>query len=229
MKTATAPTRVRTPRRLGREAEARRAPPEGRAGGREPRDPAAAPGRPPGARHPAGARGRRARLRDCPVFNALEAALAAASSDGVPRRPLQHPARPPPPHRRGSRPRRPSSAACRASPSGPRAPSTAPPSARARCGRTATTRARCARRARCATPSSTCCTTGRRRCPAPRASTRAPRGSGSTAGRGRGRSGACRQPTQEPPVRAARTWLLATGWRRHGLIGFDEHPQAPPG
>jgi putative transposase len=29
---------------------------------------------------------------------------------------------------------------------------------------------------------------------------------------------------QPPPVRAARTWLLTTGWRRHGLIGFDEHP-----
>ena len=26
------------------------------------------------------------------------------------------------------------------------------------------------------------------------------------------------------PVRAARTWLLTTGWRRHGLIGFDERP-----
>jgi hypothetical protein len=27
------------------------------------------------------------------------------------------------------------------------------------------------------------------------------------------------------PVRAARTWLLTTGWRRHGLIGFDERPR----
>jgi hypothetical protein len=28
-----------------------------------------------------------------------------------------------------------------------------------------------------------------------------------------------------PPVRAARTWLLTTGWRRHGLIGLDERPR----
>ncbi len=28
------------------------------------------------------------------------------------------------------------------------------------------------------------------------------------------------------PVRAARTWLLTTGWRRHGLIGFDERPRS---
>src|SRR5688572_4617102 len=26
------------------------------------------------------------------------------------------------------------------------------------------------------------------------------------------------------PVRRARTWLLATGWRRHGAIAFDERP-----
>ncbi len=29
---------------------------------------------------------------------------------------------------------------------------------------------------------------------------------------------------QASPVRAGRTWLLTTGWRRHGLIGFDERP-----
>jgi REP element-mobilizing transposase RayT len=28
-----------------------------------------------------------------------------------------------------------------------------------------------------------------------------------------------------PPVRAARTWLLTTGWRQLGLIGFDEQPR----
>jgi hypothetical protein len=32
-------------------------------------------------------------------------------------------------------------------------------------------------------------------------------------------------PDQTPPVRAARTWLLTTGWRRLGLIGFDEQPR----
>jgi len=34
--------------------------------------------------------------------------------------------------------------------------------------------------------------------------------------------------SQPPPVRAARTWLLTTGWRRHGLIGFDEHLRPEP-
>jgi REP element-mobilizing transposase RayT len=35
-----------------------------------------------------------------------------------------------------------------------------------------------------------------------------------------------RPPAGVPvPVRAARTWLLTTGWRRLGLIGFDEQPQ----
>lgn len=29
---------------------------------------------------------------------------------------------------------------------------------------------------------------------------------------------------QAPPTRRARTWLLAVGWRRHGLIRFDETP-----
>jgi hypothetical protein len=38
-----------------------------------------------------------------------------------------------------------------------------------------------------------------------------------------------RPPWAEPPpgrapVRAARTWLLTRGWRRHGLIAFDERP-----
>jgi REP element-mobilizing transposase RayT len=37
-------------------------------------------------------------------------------------------------------------------------------------------------------------------------------------------------PTDVPtPVRAARTWLLTTGWRRRGLIGFDEQPRLPAG
>ena len=32
-------------------------------------------------------------------------------------------------------------------------------------------------------------------------------------------------PTDKPPpVCAPKTWLLATGWRRHGLIGADEGP-----
>ena len=32
-------------------------------------------------------------------------------------------------------------------------------------------------------------------------------------------------PPDEPsPVRAPRTWLLTTGWRRRGLIGFEERP-----
>ena len=39
------------------------------------------------------------------------------------------------------------------------------------------------------------------------------------------------EPRQEaaspPPVASARTWLLTTGWRRHGLIGFEEHPARP--
>ncbi|HEY3357420.1 MAG TPA: transposase [Polyangia bacterium] len=29
---------------------------------------------------------------------------------------------------------------------------------------------------------------------------------------------------ERPPVRAPRTWLLTTAWRRHGLIAFDERP-----
>jgi putative transposase len=33
---------------------------------------------------------------------------------------------------------------------------------------------------------------------------------------------------QPSPVHAARTWLLTTGWRRHGLIGFDERPLPDP-
>jgi putative transposase len=32
----------------------------------------------------------------------------------------------------------------------------------------------------------------------------------------------------DPPITwAPRTWLAQTGWRRHGLIGFDEAPQPP--
>jgi REP element-mobilizing transposase RayT len=30
-----------------------------------------------------------------------------------------------------------------------------------------------------------------------------------------------------PAVAAARTWLLGVGWRRHGLVGFDEEPRPP--
>jgi REP element-mobilizing transposase RayT len=34
-------------------------------------------------------------------------------------------------------------------------------------------------------------------------------------------------PCEAPgPVSAARTWLLAVGWRRHGLIGTRESPRA---
>jgi len=29
-----------------------------------------------------------------------------------------------------------------------------------------------------------------------------------------------------PPVVAARTWLAAVGWRRHGLLGLDERPRS---
>ena len=29
------------------------------------------------------------------------------------------------------------------------------------------------------------------------------------------------------PVRAPRTWLAGVGWRRHGLVRFDERPHAP--
>ena len=31
-------------------------------------------------------------------------------------------------------------------------------------------------------------------------------------------------PEEAPVVRPARTWLLTTGWKRLGLIGFDERP-----
>jgi len=34
--------------------------------------------------------------------------------------------------------------------------------------------------------------------------------------------------SQPSPVCAPRTWLLTTGWRRHGLIGFDERPRSEP-
>lgn len=33
-------------------------------------------------------------------------------------------------------------------------------------------------------------------------------------------------PADDPPTVAPRTWLLATGWRRHGLIRVDEVPAA---
>jgi hypothetical protein len=32
-------------------------------------------------------------------------------------------------------------------------------------------------------------------------------------------------PTSPPPVRAAETWLLHTGWRRHGLLSVHEMPR----
>ena len=32
-------------------------------------------------------------------------------------------------------------------------------------------------------------------------------------------------PTSPPPVRAAETWLLHTGWRRHGLLSVHETPR----
>ena len=35
-----------------------------------------------------------------------------------------------------------------------------------------------------------------------------------------------REPGRGSPVRVARTWLLARGWRRHGLVRFDEIPGA---
>ncbi|MEZ5990542.1 MAG: hypothetical protein R3F30_15810 [Planctomycetota bacterium] len=28
----------------------------------------------------------------------------------------------------------------------------------------------------------------------------------------------------EPPIVEARTWLLRTGWRRHGLVDLTERP-----
>jgi putative transposase len=31
----------------------------------------------------------------------------------------------------------------------------------------------------------------------------------------------------DPPVRPPRTWLGATGWRRHGLVRLDERPRVP--
>jgi hypothetical protein len=33
-------------------------------------------------------------------------------------------------------------------------------------------------------------------------------------------------PREPPPVRAARTWLGSTGWRRHGLIRCSERPSS---
>lgn len=33
---------------------------------------------------------------------------------------------------------------------------------------------------------------------------------------------------EAPPVRTARTWLLTIGWRRHRLIAFDERPRLAP-
>jgi REP element-mobilizing transposase RayT len=41
--------------------------------------------------------------------------------------------------------------------------------------------------------------------------------------RGRGRDGGSKE-VAEPAVAEARTWLLAVGWKRHGLISVDEVP-----
>ena len=43
---------------------------------------------------------------------------------------------------------------------------------------------------------------------------------------GTGRDRAPRPPADPPPVARARTWLLSFGWRRHGLIDFEEAPAA---
>jgi len=32
-------------------------------------------------------------------------------------------------------------------------------------------------------------------------------------------------PHGRPPVVAARTWLAAVGWRRHGLLDIEERPR----
>ncbi len=34
-------------------------------------------------------------------------------------------------------------------------------------------------------------------------------------------------PGEPSPVAVARTWLAGTGWRRRGLVRFDERPRAP--
>jgi REP element-mobilizing transposase RayT len=38
--------------------------------------------------------------------------------------------------------------------------------------------------------------------------------------------GARTKPTGSPPVAAAGTWLLRTGWRRHGLLDWNEAPRS---
>jgi REP element-mobilizing transposase RayT len=43
--------------------------------------------------------------------------------------------------------------------------------------------------------------------------------------RGGPTAAAARSATGPPPTCAARTWLAATGWRRHGLIDFREAPK----
>jgi len=35
----------------------------------------------------------------------------------------------------------------------------------------------------------------------------------------------CCEASTGPPVEPATTWLLRTGWKRHGLIGADERPK----
>jgi len=35
------------------------------------------------------------------------------------------------------------------------------------------------------------------------------------------------EPDEPCPVRAPRTWLGSAGWRRRGLVRFDERPRAP--
>ena len=41
-----------------------------------------------------------------------------------------------------------------------------------------------------------------------------------------GALGTCAVSATVPPVAPARTWLLATGWRRHRLLSVDETPAA---
>jgi len=39
--------------------------------------------------------------------------------------------------------------------------------------------------------------------------------------------GVVRVAADESPVRAPRTWLAGVGWRRRGLVHFDERPSTP--
>ncbi len=44
---------------------------------------------------------------------------------------------------------------------------------------------------------------------------------------GTGREAGPTPPAKQPPVARARTWLLTTGWRRHGLLDPVDVPGAP--